>query len=382
MTPKELDTRFIEPRLVAPTLQNEGIERFAVKQLSCRCYDKAAIYPGRSVNGSGGVISADGEYIHNTSVFNGCTQAGADKSAEVKYVDESVVYIGMLYGCWGHCLTDCLQRLWIFDNDEAKSLIRGKKLVYTTSDWRQGLPRNFYELLSVLGLEKDQLFEVTSPTRFREVVVPDSCFYTNLELNHIEYTQEYVKLIDRLRVKCDNTWRRVYLSRSKWGGGTFGEELLEQAFKCRGYEIIYPEKLTFDEQRRLLSETVELVATEGSVAHNSIFMPQGARVVIIRKAPYMNRWQPVINEMLRLEPIYIDANFTNFLFTRKYPTLGPFFLYVNSRMADYLGCKAKFPIGLYCRYVWYYLKIKGSSGLRKVGRLMKNTLKGVFKCVC
>lgn len=368
MLGKSLETRYIDPQLRRETELLENACHRVERELGFKTYQNAVIFPGVSRKGYGGVVDSSGKSVPNTSVFNGCSQLGSDPNCSVVTSDESVVYLGMLYNCWGHCLTDCLQRFWVFGACGVHPSVCGKKFVYAVTDWRDGLPQSFYDLIANLGVSKDQLHPIEKPTRFWEVIIPDSCFYHNLETGHIKYTNEYANLMERLRVTKDWASRKVYFSRKDWSGSqSFGEERFEQLFRARGYEIVYPEKLTFDEQRKLLAETKELVATEGSVAHNAIFMPKGTRVVIIRKARYVNRYQPVINEIAGLEPVYVDANMSHLLFIRNQHFIGPFFLYVNSRLASFLGCKPSFPVFTYLRYVMFYLSVKGRSLFHKMG---------------
>ena len=376
MLDSPLEMRYVEPRLQTKTMESERVRYCVERELGFRTYRNAVVFPGVSRKGYGGVVDSAGLCVPNTSVTADCAQLGANPDCIPIDSDESVVYLGMMFGCWGHCITDCLQRFWVF-GEGVRGLhpaVRGKKFVYTVTDWRRGLPKSFFDLLDILGVNKDLLTLIEQPTRFKEVVIPDSCFYHNLNSGLLEYTKDYASLIGRLRVPGLVATRKIYFSRRNWAGSqSFGEERFEKMFRTRGYEIVYPELLTFDEQRRLLAETKELVSTEGSLAHNAIFMKRGAKVVIIRKARYLNPYQPVVNEIAGVEPIYIDANLSHLLFVRTRPWIGPFFLYVNSRLASFLGCRPSFPVFTYLRYVMFYLCVKGKAFLRKV-KILKTCL--------
>lgn len=370
----QLEMRYVEPRLRTKTMESERVCYCVERELGFQAYRNAVVYPGVSRKGYGGVVDSAGVCVPNTSVTADCAQLGANPDCIPIDSDESVVYLGMMFGCWGHCITDCLQRFWVFGEGGIHSAARGKKFVYTVTDWRRGLPKSFFDLLGILGVNKDQLTLIEQPTRFKEVIIPDSCFYHNLKSGLLEYTKDYASLIGRLRVPGLVATRKIYFSRRNWTGSqSFGEERFESLFNARGYEIVYPEQLTFDEQRRLLSETKELVSTEGSLAHNALFMSKGARVVIIRKARYVNHYQPVVNEIAGIEPIYIDANMSHLLFVRNRPWIGPFFLYVNSRLASFLGCKPSFPVFTYLRYVAFYLRVKSKAFLHKI-KILKTYL--------
>lgn len=152
----------------------------------------------------------------------------------------------------------------------------------------------------------------------------------------------------------------------------FGEESLVHAFAEAGFEIVRPESLTFREMVRLLGETAEFASTEGSCAHNSLFLPQGTKVLIVRKANYVNWHQLAINRVRDLDVTYVDSSWSPALlrYERNDPVAGPFFLYVNSRLAKILGVRRCFPLGAFIHYVgWGFVLHWGHwlfSGLRRL----------------
>jgi capsular polysaccharide biosynthesis protein len=63
------------------------------------------------------------------------------------------------------------------------------------------------------------------------------------------------------------------------------EEEVEQLFIRHGFQIVYPEKLNFDEQVKLIANTSVLAGFEGSAMHLSGFLPEGATTLLICKHP-------------------------------------------------------------------------------------------------
>ena len=145
----------------------------------------------------------------------------------------------------------------------------------------------------------------------------------------------------------------MYFSRSAWkkGNPDFGEHLIEKAFYEKYHcEIIHPEQLSFVDMVKILQETRTLITTEGSVSHNSLFMQPGSELIIIRKAGFVSYYQLMINQIKDLRVTYIDAHQTHYFYDKETPYYGPFFLYVNNSLAQFLKIKAHFPLLTYIRY--------------------------------
>ena len=101
-----------------------------------------------------------------------------------------------------------------------------------------------------------------------------------------------------------------------------------------------------------LYESEVLVTTDGSIAHNAIFGPDGLKMIILRKSDFVNYHQPVINEIRKLEVTYIDAYHTGWLFNnREEPWVGPFFMYAGECLTRFLGCKKSFSFVEFARYL-------------------------------
>ena len=102
----------------------------------------------------GGVIDEKGNFVElsgNGYIFGG--KYDYDE-AEVKYVDEEVVFFGPFIKHWGHFICDQIGRLWYIKNNPQKY-----KIAYCGWNWRQGpgdLDGNYLELLELLGCKKSQ----------------------------------------------------------------------------------------------------------------------------------------------------------------------------------------------------------------------------------
>ena len=323
------------------------------KTLEVEEITRGLVLPAKGVDG--GVVSGDRFYEHS-SVHREWGKAYEYSVSDICDRDEDVVYVGMWNPAWGHCITDNIKHLW-FLRDERYAFLRALKWVYIASDTVES--PNFMDLLRLLGVPLERTEKIGSITRFRKIYLPDDCFvYTKSQRF---YTAGYVRLIEYLlsQVSSENDLatypQKIYFSRTDitqtWQRDT-GEERIEKVFKKSGYSIFHPEQMTIGQQLQLLTHCESFAATEGSVAHNALFLKEGASFICIRKANYCNGYQFPINQMKKLSVTLIDAHAT---LSSVQPWWGPFFLY-NSRLLQKWAKTGftPFPLASYLAYLYRF----------------------------
>ena len=322
----------------------QNARHFVDRPLRIVAYDNAVIVP-RDGQYAGGLYDARGPACHS-NCYN--VYEPSPCREQVEYADKDVLFLGMLYAPWGHCITDHLSRLWPLIEENSKD--RDLDIVYVMTSPSSEMPDNYFALLELLGIDRSRIHKLEKPTQFKKVYFPDRSFWHNENCDGDSvrhYTKEYVATVNKIRAFFSSSGicksRRVYLTRTGWKKGLvdFGERTLENAFsKYYGCEIVHPETLSFVETIKLLQQCEVLVTTDGSIAHNAIFGPDGMKMVIIRKSDFVNYHQPVINEIRNLDVTYVDAYPAGWFFNnRKEPWVGPFFMYVGEYVAQFLGCK-------------------------------------------
>lgn len=213
------------------------------------------------------MLAGDGSFLDGTGLHRGLGGKYPFSPREVTRSEETVIYIGMLCPIWGHCVTDHLRRLWFFFSGEYREKYAGCRVVYLPT---QGfsLSGSFAELLSILGIPYETFQPVTRITRFREVILPDECFFV-AEDGYRSFTKEYRALADRIRAYAREHARptgcdRLYFTyRHYKRGKQVGEEKLEAFFREKGYRVLAPEKYSFKEQLNYLWNCKAFAATVG-----------------------------------------------------------------------------------------------------------------------
>ena len=300
---------------------------------------------------------------------------------DVEEVHEPVFFLGKFHVCWGHCITDGLKFLWPFLNLEKYPFLKNCKIVYTTLSRDDKLPKNYLEILRLLGIDARRLVRLDWVTVLHDCYLADESF----GVDGVErwFTPEYRFTIERIVKECgvveraEKNGRKVYLSRSKWHGwtsGEFGERYIERAFQDLGYVVVHPEQMSFCDFVRTMHGAAEVATTECSCSHNALFMSAGARLVLLRKFDQINNHQLAINQFSDLDVVYVDVGMSILFVDPKMRTAGPFFMYVTKYLAQYLGVETRFPIGEFAKYLSF-------ACYRKCYRFLYDIAYGLYRVI-
>ena len=212
------------------------------------------------------------------------------------YVDEDVVFLGALSSHFGHFITEGLARLWFF-LDKKHAHYKG---VYI-SDARNN---KFIDCFRFFGIKDQNLLEITKPTRFRLVIIPEQ----SIRLQDF-YHSKYKQTIDKIKEKIIAAqYAKVFFSKAKSQNGRgIGELPIQSVFEKNGFAIFYPEKMTMYETISVLKGCDEFVATSGTNIHNSVFMNDGKAIICLNRSAHFHPLQIMIDRMKSLKTTYIDV---------------------------------------------------------------------------
>lgn len=239
-------------------------------------------------------VSPPNFYCEFEDWYNGASEIFQHKDAD--YIDEDVVFLGALSSHYGHFITEGLSRLWFFLNQENECL----KAVYISDS----IGNRFLDCFKFFGIEDKNLLEITKPTRFRSVIVPEQSIRLH-DFYHLKYKQT----IDRIKEKIEPAqYKKVFFSKAKSGNGRgIGELPIQNVFEENGFAIFYPEKMSMRETISVIKGCNEFVATSGTNIHNSIFMNDGEEAICINRSAHFHPLQIMIDRMKKLRVSYIDA---------------------------------------------------------------------------
>lgn len=105
------------------------------------------------------------------------------------------------------------------------------------------------------------------------------------ELRYEDYIMRDVAvnlLHDNLAINNSNISRKLFISRMNRPGNRLVNQIkIEQIFKEHGYEIIYPEIMSFQDQLRIFSEAEFIAGASGAGFTNILFANKNAKIICI-----------------------------------------------------------------------------------------------------
>lgn len=325
------------------TFQKESrYKRYFTPSLQIKNYKNAIVLPSRGAQeGYGGVVDEHGQFVPFSAFTQGSEKIYHFDESRVRYIDEDVCFLGVFHYFWGHALIDNFRHSWVFFSNAFKKFTLNANFVYVTVD-NKPISDNIRQLFRLANIDIDKAIHITELTRFRTISVPDDSV-VNCEYGAL-WSPEYKEIIDTIKtnvskIPCEpNLPENVYFTRTLLPQSTrdLGEPIIENVFKKMGYTIVAPERLSVASQIQIVMNCKSFAATEGSVAHNSIFAKPHTEVVLIMKAPFFNPYQWMVNDMAQLKCTYIEAQNSFKLFDVSY---GPFLMVKSKYLCEYANIK-------------------------------------------
>ena len=251
-------------------------------KLLIKTYDNAYIKPVNGAYDSDGIfIPKSFKRIYGQSEWFEPSDMTADEMQGSVFENSTVLFLGYIRQHYGHFLVDSCSRMWAL-TDLVK--ISNYKICCTTAEGRLfDFVENFFEGLGIIP----SLVEViTEPKQFAHVMIPELSFVPMKEMNN----QYWIRAFDCVIAKwnsnenTENRSKKLYLSQTRYKvGNRYGERLIEYVFKKNGYEIVYPETLNLKEQIILYNNAEEIVCTNGTLAHNAVWMNPNSKMVVLKR---------------------------------------------------------------------------------------------------
>lgn len=255
-----------------------------------------AIPQAQIVSPTGAVLTAQGEVL-TQSTFD--SLAGANMPiVPVGAVRPPVLpgtYVSLIATMWtsnySHWFMDSLVRLALLDPER--------------TDYKVILPfaaRPYhYDALRLLGIDADRI--VTFQAKHQRIAVETLLLCVAAERGAVPNRHYLHTIRDQLvvaatgRTHHPNPTRRLYISRARSARKIVNEAVLYPVLHEYGFEVVFCEDLTLEEQIRLFSEATVVVGAHGAGMINPIFCNPGAVVIEIYNR---QRWNHCICRVMNL----------------------------------------------------------------------------------
>jgi len=182
---------------------------------------------------------------------------------------------------WGMWLLQAIPSAVDFLSDDRAD----RFLAYVGREWQR-------ELLNALGISNERLVHHDLDRTYHcNDLYLKQFSYVDLVPTPME-KEIFARVAQNVaRGRKTNRKHRLFLSRrsvTRESGGTYrallNEDALVAAFSDRGYSIVEPELLSFEDQIRAFSEAELIVGLGGAAFFNTVFSPPGTRVVSIESS--------------------------------------------------------------------------------------------------
>jgi capsular polysaccharide biosynthesis protein len=204
------------------------------------------------------------------------------------------LYLGhFMGGHYGHFITETLSTFWIFSGLDMASF---DYVLFHPFVFGSARPDYSHDCLARFGIAPGQVRLVAGDVlRCEHLTIPERL----LRLNHSADTGlrwVYQQISADAQVQPDQP-ERLYLSRRQFSRRNFdrvmaNEVLVENVFRDRGFDIVYPETLPFLHQVGLYRHCAVLAGFSGSALHNAVFMQEGTTLIELGDPRYEGKPAP------------------------------------------------------------------------------------------
>lgn len=266
------------------------------------------IDPKGPLMGAGGVIDKEGNYVFESAqIGKGDTKDrfigkyDYDVLTE-QHENEVVIYLGAFPFHWGHFLVDFVPRLWY-----AAEHPSSYRLVYTSE--KEDIKGVFLDFFKLLQIDEERLFRIEYPTRFAKILIPQTA-YMACDYYTDEFRRIFEKIVRELYGLQLKPYEKIYMSRGHFADAhtkEVGEADIEHNFTINGFQVLYMEELTLQEQVFYISHCKVLAALSGTLCHNIVFANKDTKLIILNKTHIINTHQVLFNQMIGLTVDYVDV---------------------------------------------------------------------------
>lgn len=190
------------------------------------------------------------------------------------------MWIGHIFPHYGHFLLESLARLWPLKLLKLDNF----KFVAHIEGGNYALPF-IQQFFSLLGISEQNLICVDSPKQFEQLLVPTASYA--LGVYNTPFQDSTWQLISsQIRVNT-NFGSKVYFSRLRFNQSKpktkrfLNEEEIERLFEDNGFQVIYPETLSVEQQISAAKNAGIVAGCIGSAMYNAAFMKENGKVFII-----------------------------------------------------------------------------------------------------
>lgn len=200
---------------------------------------------------------------------------------EIDYIDETVVFGGVLLNHPGHLARDSFaSRLWWYVSNPDSTLKIAFITLWEDRKWG-GTKHDFIkEFIDLLGIPDERVLFIERPTRFKKLLIPDQCIYAGAG-----FTDEYITVVDKIMSNVEEgNYDKVYFTKKLTEHNDFiNEGYFCEFFKRKGYTIINPEECTLREKVSICKGAKEFACVNGTNSIYALFCKPDVKFFVLER---------------------------------------------------------------------------------------------------
>lgn len=216
-----------------------------------------------------GVLTPEGRLVEDSVTWRGpnpVTIAPAMPTGEIAELKGTWMFLGPLFGHFGHFLVESICRIWAFDRlrDQIDGVIYVPKF-QNRPDHVANVYRPFLQALGVTA----PMLNLEDPTRVERLFVPRQGFGMFQMIEGAPEYRDYVRRFAGKGIEPAGA-EKIYISRSALPairGSVLCEKRLEAYLEAEGYTVFHPQKHSFDAQIAAYRAARQIVGVDCSPLH-------------------------------------------------------------------------------------------------------------------
>lgn len=239
------------------------------------CIDNAVVVPpakglgNQSVQKSG-VLRPDGSVVEESITWRGPNRVTIDpsmpKEEDIRHLPGTHMFLGPLFGHFGHFLVESICRIWAFD--ALRDKIDGVVYVPKFQNRPEHVVNVYRPALAAMGVTAPVL-NLDEPTRVDRLYVPLQGFGMFQMIEGAPEFRDFIRTHAGKNVAPRGD-KKIYISRSELPaarGSILGEPLLEKWLQDEGYTIFHPQKHDHVTQIAAYRAATHIISVDCSPLH-------------------------------------------------------------------------------------------------------------------
>lgn len=225
--------------------------------------------PNRSVQQSG-VLNAKGAFMERSVTWRNGSQVNTappiPDPTEVQNLSGRHLFLGPLFGHFGHFLVESISRLWALDHLEAE--VDGLVFVPKFQNRPQHVLDTYRPFLELLGA-KLPVRNLEHPTLVEELHVPLQGFGMFDLIQGAPEFRNFINTHAGAEITADGP-EKIYISRTGLPperGGVLGEQILEDLLIEEGFEPFHPQMHDYATQVAVYKAARQIISVDASPLH-------------------------------------------------------------------------------------------------------------------